>query len=273
MYYFSQAIFTMGLSCQFLFTFIFLPVASTFSQPTFLKARKANSTITMLTVDRAGDFYIVEKSGVISKFDKDGELIASFAAGTGLTTFDPTNAIRLLVWYKDSKTYAWLSPTLENPGMANIDPSLAIEPQLMCPSGDYAVWIYDAADQTMKRVQLNESIVQSEFPLESSIPEPEISSIKEYLNFLFVVDDAKGLFVFNSRGRLLKRLNEPKTMVHFLGEELYFVYEGKLHFFNLYTAETRTLPLPNPAKAAVLTDERMIVQADSSQLHFYRWQP
>jgi hypothetical protein len=270
--YFSKA-FTASLLTRLMVASALLNGPCSLSQTGVYKVWHAKDTITLITVDRAGDFYVVDKSGLISKVDKDGELIAEYSAAPTLTSFDPTNAIRLLVWYKSDKTYGWLSPNLESGGVTTLDPSWAIEPALLCPSGDYAFWIYDAADHAMKRILLNESVLQTEFALQHAINKPKISFIKEYLNFVFAIDEIEGLFIFNNRGKLLKHLPEPKATVHFLGEELYYLHQGRVFFFNLYTAEKRSMPIPNTAKALLLTDERMVLQSNSSQLLFYQWQP
>ena len=71
---------------------------------------KTTSDVVSAAIDRAGDFYVVLKSGDIHKYDKNGTLLGSYQHEGLPTLFDPSNAIRLLVYYKKGQQYSWLSP-------------------------------------------------------------------------------------------------------------------------------------------------------------------
>src|SRR6478736_4588360 len=184
--------------------FLTLLTSTLFAQTKKIKSFKADDAVTFATVDRAGDFYVILKTGEIQKFDKDGNKLASYKGKTNLTSFDPTNAIRLLTYYIDDHRYTWLSPSLENPNpdFLLLDPSWAVEPSLICIAGDQDLWILDKADWNLKKINPRQSTTLTEFSITKEIPAPQITAMKEYLHFIFLINAEKEILVYNSIGRM-----------------------------------------------------------------------
>jgi hypothetical protein len=243
-----------------------------FGQSKKIKSFIADDVVTQVTVDRAGDFYVVLKSGEIQKLDKNGEKISSHKGRPDLTSFDPTNAIRLLTYYITDHQYAWLSPSLDNanPTLEKLDPSWALDPSLICIAGDYNLWILDKADWNLKKINPRQSTTITEFSIAKELSDPQITQMKEYLNFIFLINSDKEILIYNSMGRMARRIPVPNVhYLNFLGEELYYLEDNSIHFFDLYTAETRTIPLKEVYRQVVLTDERMLaLQGDKVVIIF-----
>jgi hypothetical protein len=247
-----------------------------FAQTKKIKSFKVSERVVSAAVDRAGDFYVVLKSGVIEKFDKDGEKLATYNGKPNLTSFDPTNAIRLLTYYMDDHRYTWLSPSLENPipELLPLDPSWAVEPSLICISGDQDLWILDKADWNLKKINPRQSTTLTEFSITKEIPAPQITVMKEYLHFIFLINAEKEIFVYNSMGRMLRKFEVSNLhSLNFLGEELYYQQGNTIHFFDLYTAEKRTLPLSTIYNHILLTDERMFTVSKENQIEIFEFKP
>lgn len=219
-----------------------------------------SSEVVHAAIDRAGDFYVVLQSGDIQKYDKNGINLGSYSH-TGLPTlFDPANAIRLLVYYKKGQQFSWLSPDLSVNPFQSIDPSLAVDVSLICPSGDQNVWILDNADLSLKKVSFRDSRVLNEFSIRDQFKENRFTLMREYQNFLFLLDPGSGIYVYNSLGKQIRKIQSSGLVsFNFLGEELYYAEDAKIKFLDLFTAETRELKLPEPAHFVLLTDERMIL--------------
>jgi hypothetical protein len=245
-----------------------------FSQSKKIKSFTADDEIISVSVDRAGDFYLVLKNGAIQKFDKDGEKISAFTDSKTPTSFDPTNAIRLLTYYKAEQKYTWLSPTLENPGFQLVEPSWAIEPVYLCPAGDLNLWILDAADESLKKINLSQSQVLYEFRISKELSSAKIKSIREYQNFVFILDEEKGIYIYNSIGKLIRKI-EAKGILwfNFLGEELYYGVDKKIEFLDLYSVEKRNMPLPDSLKFILFTDERMLKVTEKKQVEILEYKP
>jgi hypothetical protein len=253
-------------------SFILLLPLLLLGQSKKIKSFKVEGDVDFITVDRAGDFYIVFQSGDIQKLDKNGEPIAKFKTGAPLTSFDPTNAIRLLAYQRQEKRFTWLSPSLENSGFQLLESSWAIEPFLICPSGDLNLWVLDAADWSLRKIDSRRSQVLAEFSIQKEIPDPEIKTIREYLGFLFV-QDAKGIYIFNGLGKHIRKLERKEgRLFHFLGEELYYLQGNQIQFFDLYTTEIRSLALAQLYQDAILTDERMLTLS-GKQVDIFEFKP
>ena len=278
---------------------LFLIPALLFGQGKKIKSIQTSKQIVYATVDRAGDFYVVLADGEIQKYDKQGERLQSFKHKGVPTLFDPTNAMRLLVYYRDLEEYAWLSPDLELSSFLKIDPSFAIEPILLCPSGERDLWVLDASDFSVKKInqstgftkvnpitgtksigsekgrEQNNTSITNEFIVKPDvIPSAvDIMSMREYQNMLFLFDQKRGIAVYNNLGKLM-RFIEVRNLksYNFLGEELYFIENGKVKFLNMFSGEKSELKLEQPADFVLLTDER-IVLIKNDQLDVYEFQP
>lgn len=232
-----------------------------------------SSDVVYAAIDRAGDFYVVLQSGEIRKYDKNGTSLGSYVHEGTPTLFDPSNAIRLLVYYKKSQEFTWLSPDLGINPFQTIDPSIAIDISLICPSGDHNIWILDDADLSLKKVNLRDSRVVLEFSISDQFKENRFTLMREYQNFLFLLDPKLGIVVYNSLGIQIRKIQAiDLTYFNFLGEELYYMYDNKLKFLDLFTGEIRELNLPTLAKYVLLTDERMI-SANQNQVEIFEVNP
>jgi len=143
---------------------------------------------------------------------------------------------------------------------------MAIDPWLMCVSGDYNFWVLDAADISLKKINASSGTVTTDAKIAEQ-PD-DISSyvyLREYQGFVFVLHKKKGVLIFSGLGRLLKVVGESDlSHFNFLGEELYFQTGNTINFFNLFTAETRELHLKQTGQFVLLTDERLyIIQKNS----------
>jgi hypothetical protein len=258
-----------------------------------IRTIKTTDEIVQATVDRAGDFYVVLKTGEIRKYDRQGEFLSSFRHSGIPTLFDPTNATRLLVYYKETGEYAWLSPNLEAPVFLKIDPSFAIEPVLLCPSGELNLWVLDASDFSMKKIVFRkeravnklqhqvsaaiqrDTVITNEFIVKSEVMTSAhaLTSIREYQNVLFLFDQKQGIGIYNAFGKQIRFIGAKNIRgYNFLGEELYYAEDGKIKFLDMFTGEKSELMLTHGADFVVLTDERMIL-IKNDQIDIYGFQP
>ncbi len=214
--------------------------------------------IEQVAIDRAGDIYVLTSSTLL-KFDKNGKQIGEVST-TPLTSFDTGNGVRLLTFNRQHQEYTILTPSLTKVSETSIDNSLAIEPWLVCSSGDYNILILDAADWSIKKVDTRQSKILTEFKIDSSSTNPpQFLSIREYQNFVFLLDKQSGISIYNSIGLKLKTIKVADiTSFHFLGQELYYFNNGKIYFTDLFTMEAREEAIKGPYHSVLVTDERLI---------------
>ena len=227
-----------------------------------IKTITLSDSIISSAIDRPGDFYVVTKGGQIQRFDKDGKLMLLYKAARIPTLFDPRDGSRLFAYYRDDQHYQFLNPSLEATASYKIDASFAIQPWLICPSGEHKLWILDKADNSLKKVNVRDSEVELEVVVDSTlIRTTEVfSTMREYQNFVFLLDEGGRILIFNSIGRHIRTLETPPIRsFNFLGEELYYLKGSTVEFFNLFTAEKRQMDIARGYTDVLLTDERMIL--------------
>ena len=207
----------------------------------------------------------------ILKYSKDGKLQVVYKTGPAPTLFDPRDGARLFSFYRDKREYNYMNPMFDVINSYQIDSAFVTEPWLACSSGDYNLWIIEAADGSLKKINTREGQVEVDVKLNSTLPVADITFLREYQSFVFLLDSLSGIHIFNSMGKFIKSIpGNNITYFNFLGEELYYLEEGKLKFFDLFSAETRELALKQPCAFALLSDERLfLIQKNSVGIFHY----
>ena len=122
------------------------------------------------------------------------------------------------------------------------------------------LWILDSADFSIKKTTLNSTTISLEAALQH-LPQKRIAdytSLREYQNYVFLLDQTAGVHVFNSLGKYVRTLGEKHmAYFNFFGEELYYISGQELVFIDLYTSERRIIPLTEGVRFALLNDDRM----------------
>lgn len=223
------------------------------------------------TVDRPGELYVVTRNGQIQRFDTNGNLVSEYTNQPPPTLFDPRDGARLFSYFRQGQYYSFLSPSLEVTKSQNLDPSFAVEPWLICMSGDYNVWILDAGDVSLKKINVMSSSLEVDQKVDEALIKnaTAITFMREYQGFLFLLHQETGILIFNKMGKWIKTIAQPRLKYfNFLGEELYYPEGNHLKFLNLFTAETRETPANRPGNFILLTDERMYT-VENTTLGFF----
>lgn len=226
-------------------------------------------------IDRVGELYIITTNNDIQKFDIDGKLLSTYNEGVAPALFDPRDGSRLFAFYRKDRKVLYLSPSLKPNEDMKIDSAFVIDPWLACSSGDHDVWILEAADETLKKINPRKStmLVEVKLPKDPSIKFSNITFMREYQGFLFLLEKEKGMHVFNGMGMWIKTIATPSIRYfNFLGEELYYPSSGKLMFTNLFTGEQREVPVSYPFEIALATDERLFL-VQKNRIDFFEFRP
>ena len=248
----------------FIITCLFLST-SVFGQKK-LKTLEVTGNIVFATIDRPGDLYLITSDGQIQKFDKDGRLIIVYKHQLP-TLFDPRDGAKLFTYYRQQQQYDFLSPSFEATESYRIDSAFAIEPWLIAPSGQHKLWILDAADHSLKRVNIQQGQVEIEVIIDANIVEDatQFTHLREYQGFVFLLQPKKGIYIFSSMGKFIRII--PATGLssfNFLGEELYYLQSGYIEFIDLFTTDRRELNIEGKPENVLLSDERMFMIRDKS---------
>ena len=238
----------------------------------FLSAQKKKITIETFSeivwagVDRPGDLFLVLKTGEVQKFNKAGKKIGSHGFKVSPTLFDPMDGVQSFFYFRDDKLFGKLSSDLESVTQHPLDPAFAITPWLVCPTL-HELWILDSIDFTIKKTKMNSATISLEGALKH-LPNKKITDylyMREYQNYLFLLDKNEGIHMFNSLGNFVRTVGEKEILLFgFLGEELYYSKDNALILIDLYTNERRSLPIGVPCRHALVTDDTMYAVAEKS---------
>jgi len=208
-------------------------------------------------VDRPGDLYVKLSNKLIKKFDIQGKLISELKFDDPITTFDPRDGARMFVYSNKTHRCAFFSQETKQEFL--IEQQYAIDPTLVCASGDHQLWIVDRSDWSLKKVIPTQSkvIVEALIDQKQFVISPEFTFIREYQNFLFLIEKNTGILIFNSLGIQIKKIEAPEIeYLNFLGEELYFRKNNSLIFYDLFDASTREQPIDPSCQYVLITDTR-----------------
>ncbi|MEJ1237814.1 hypothetical protein WBG78_06795 [Chryseolinea sp. T2] len=221
-----------------------------------MKSVSLEDEVTGVAIDRPGDLYASLRNGKMFRVDTDGNILLLPVAKGKPTLFDPRDGSRLFAYYREEQHYVYFSSSRELSSYP-VDSAFAISPWLICPSGDYNVWIADAADNVIRKINSATSRIDAEIKFSPGVA--DIKYMREYQGFLFVLHPSRGIVIFSSMGKELRTIGSGSIQYfNFLGEELYYPEgAGQLSFFNLFNTETRSVKLMRQASFSLLTDTRL----------------
>lgn len=248
----------------FFFIFVVMPLLS-FCQFKKIKRIELADTVMSVAIDRPGDLYVIDTKAKLQKFDKDGNLTLSEKTDSRFNLFEPRDGARLFAFDRLARQCAFLSPTLEPINLQPIDSAFVITPSMACSSGEFNIWVVDEADQSLKKINVRSKRIEIDVKLSTNLNANDILFMREYQGFLFILSKKSSIQILNSMGKVVKSITSKKiSYFNFLGEELYYLQDNKLKFWDLFTSETREINLPSPCRYALLTDERLYLAQDRS---------
>lgn len=231
-----------------------------------LASFQLQADVAFAAVDRPGDLYVIMNDGNAVKLDKNATLVGKKKFNTIPTVFDPKDGTRAFAYYRELQAIESIAPDLSFGEFTSLHPEFAVNAWLVCPSKN-EFWILDSADFSLKKTKDKGTAIA----YESAFPKDKTPVyMREYLNFLFVLDD--DIHVLNNLGKQIRKLDVNVPYFSFLGEEIYYPLGSALQLVDLYTTEKRNITLPHSARFAFLTDDRMIL-VEGKKVEFFEFTP
>lgn len=262
-------------SCKtnYLFGIVFIStlIWNTQTQAQQLSPKKLHQSKTHLekveriSVDRLGGIYLSSSCG-LEKFDPDGyeQEKKKFNECTPTEVLEAWNPFRIYGFQKSIRSFLVFDQSLSITEKIMIDSALAIEPLLATPASDNrSYWLLDI-DFSIKKIDLYNSRVLFETePIFDPSQSYRFTHMREFQNFLFLLDDQKAIYVLNSVGKLVKKMDAlGASYFSVLGEDIYYLSNGQVNFFDIYTEESYRVDVPDDTDFVVATDEKMILIKD-----------
>jgi len=224
-----------------------------------------------VSVDRLGDLFIIFKNGSIKKYDANGKELAVLKKGKSPTLIEPWYHPKIFTYDRANQQSIVYDHNFHLPQINKIDPSIAVNPFLVCPTNDNKLLVLDQADWSIKKANPSTGKVLVEFNIDTTgMSKPIFSYLREYQNLIFLLDKYSGIFIFSNLG---KKINHIKCTIQnfgFYGEELFYLVDDRVIFFDLYSEKTREVKV-EPGKFVVVTDERIFVVKSNDRVAIYEF--
>ncbi|RAW01857.1 hypothetical protein [Pseudochryseolinea flava] len=238
---------------------------SAFAQSSKSTSIAISDTIVYAAVDRPGELYILTQGNQIQKFDQDGKLLSLYKGERRPTLFEPGDGARIFAYYRDLQQYWIFNPSFEVTAAHTFDASFAIEPWLICPAGETNFWILDGADNTLKKINTRTNTVPVDVSMNTTSAKENFLYMRDYQNFLFILEKGKGILIYNGMGKLVKTIaSKSIRYFNFMGSDLYYVEGDLLKRVDIFYGEAREEKLPIHSPFLLLTDERTFVVGNKS---------
>jgi hypothetical protein len=114
---------------------------------------------------------------------------------------------------------------------------------------------------SLKRINTLEPRVEAEAIIPDSATQGrEFTFMREYQNFLFLIDTDGKISIFNQLGLYIRDINTPgANTFNFLGEELYYTTRGQIMFYDLFDGKMRSKPSEKTARNVLLTGSKKVL--------------
>ncbi|WP_324676010.1 hypothetical protein [Hymenobacter sp. GOD-10R] len=207
------------------------------------------------SLDRRGNFYVADEQDNIHQYGPDGQALNTYSPPQpGHTAqIEAWNSAKILVFYDDRQEILlldrFMTPITSVQLLDFVDGSIRVA--TLAP--DDRLWLFNESDLTLRQFDPTLQRLMLSTPLDLIIgrSKPDFRFLRQYQNNLYLVDRTSGIFVFDNLGNYRKKL--PFTglnSVGFRGDELYYLTNSQVQFFQLYNFTERTMPLPTTTSAA-----------------------
>lgn len=259
------------LSINLLFAVLLSPITCLASDDfELIKVKEVNQT-SIVSVDKRGNYYLVNKKNEILQYDKNGELLTLFSPQNrnSLSSIEAWNGLSVLCFYREQQEIILLDRFLVEKSSVAVNHEITNNVRAATLSNDNNILLVDDESLALKKTDQNFKNTLFELSLKQIFFDEElnISHIREYQNNIYVSLAGKGILVFDNMGNYKKMLYTLGVdYFNFIGQKLYFVYDNTLHMYDMYSLEHLVYTLPQrdekAIKFAFVSNDRLLVVTD-----------
>lgn len=209
--------------------------------------------IQRIALDELGQLYVVTQRNDLLQYRADGSAGFHYNNNTlgTLGLVDATNPFTILLYYPDFQTIVLLDRTLNEKTRIRLSELNLLDVQVVALSNDNFIWLYDAADAQLKKLDQEGNISFRSDRLDlllRAIPRPD-RLLAEH-NRLILHDASAGIFLFDQFGRYETTLPLPDATDLQLPDDQTLIYrqEGDLHAFDLRSLQDKKLEVDLPCR-------------------------
>lgn len=219
------------------------------------------------TTDNFGNTYLV-KADEIRKYNPNGDLLKIYSNKNmgKITSVDASNALRLLVFYKDFASIIILDDLLsQNGDIINLLDLSLEQSDLVCTSFNNGMWFFNRENANLVRLNDNLQTAVNTGNLNRLLgSDLKPNFILEYDGYVYLNNPNEGILVFDIYGTYSKTIT-IKGLQHFQIKEQSLIYfaDGKLKSYQLKQLNTVDIPFFGVNDVRVEKDNYYLFYKDS----------
>ncbi|WP_026236187.1 hypothetical protein [Pontibacter roseus] len=236
------------------------------------------SSPTTISLDRNGNAYLLDPKQNLFKLDQYGQPALSYSPPSRgrITTVEAWNPMKLLLFYEDRQELVLLDRFLSSIAVSRLsDFNYTGNIRAATLTPDESFWLFNESDFTLSKMDSRYQKPVVETPLDLILDKArfDVRFVREYQNMVYLLDYNGGVYVFDNLGNYKKKL--PFTGISYIGfsgNELYFVKDNQLHFFDLYQLQERIVELPSgKVYVSALASSDLLYLFTKDEAEVYRW--
>lgn len=201
------------------------------------------------SLDRRGNLYVADDQDNVRQYGPDGQPLNVYSPPLpGHTAqLEAWNVSKIMAFYDDRQEIRLLDRFLAPITQIRLGDFFDGLVRVATLAPDDKLWLLNESDLTLRQFDPTVQRFGQTTPLDLLIgrSKPDFRFLRQYQNNLYLVDRNGGVYVFDNLGNYRKKLPfTGLTTLGFRGDELYYLSDGVVRFFHLYTLAERTLPLP-----------------------------
>lgn len=206
-----------------------------------------------ISLDKRGQFFLSNEKGEINQYNPQGEILRTFSPQRRreLNLIEAWPTLRIFIFYEAFQEFLildrFLNP-LSGPESYQFNPEFIGFAKMATLAADNNIWVFDNTDFGLKKYDPIQGLLLSNTSLDLLLDPRsiEINFMREYQNLLIINDKNSGVLIFDNFGNYLKTL--PYTDLNYIGvqqDEICFLQENQLVFYDLYKSTERKVLLPD----------------------------
>ena len=196
-------------------------------------------------VDVLGEILISTQNNLF-KYNAKGQQLATWSSSTNspITSFDARNALRIIVFHRDTyQIYVLDRNLIEIGSPVNLSLSGFNDITAVCGSSMNGFWLVDALTQELYHMQPNQTINQTT-SLQNHLNVSEIIKITEYDRNVWILTESNTWIVFDMFGSYLTRyVEDGLSSAQITRSPLTFAKSNQICQFNTLTGSINCISL------------------------------
>ncbi len=193
------------------------------------------------SVDNMGNYYLLTTNNQLLKYNANGDSVGVFNDTRkygSLHSFDVTNPLKVLLYYKDFSSILILDRFLNVRSILDLRKMDMLQVKAYALSYDNNVWVYDELTGKIKKIDEGGKLLLESSDLRVALGEaPSPETLIDNDGKLYMYDEGSGFYIFDYYGALQNKI--PLTYWKHVAVEHSNIYGISGDALNIYEIKTR----------------------------------